>query len=190
MIQQLAQHWWALALRGVAAILFGVLTFVVPGITLLYLVYLFAFYVIFEGVFNIVSVIRAPGHHWLLLVEGLISICAGILTILWPGITALILLYLIAFWAIFTGILEISSGIRLRQHISNEWLLILMGILSIAFGVFITVFPGAGAIAIILWIGGYAVLFGVILLVFAFRLRKYSKDAGVTGTAGPTAAHS
>src|ERR1700693_3932175 len=152
MLQILARRWWALALRGGIAVLFGLLTFFIPGVTLISLVLLFGFYAILDGVFDIVSAIKAPGHHWPLLVEGIVGILAGILTFLWPGITAMVLLYLIAFWAIFTGVLEIVAGIRLRAVIANESLLILMGVVSILFGLFILIFPGAGALAIIFWI--------------------------------------
>jgi uncharacterized membrane protein HdeD (DUF308 family) len=116
---------------------------------------------------------KAPGHHWPLLVEGIVGIVAGIVTFMWPGITAMFLLYLIAFWAILTGVLEIVAGIRLREVIANEMLLILMGVISTLFGILIIIFPGAGALAIIIWIGAYAVVFGIILIVLAFRLRSF-----------------
>src|ERR1700726_5189435 len=132
MLQLLALRWWALALRGVIAVLFGLLTFFIPGLTLISLVLLFGFYAILDGIFDIVSAMKAPGHHWPLLVEGIVGIVAEIVTFMWPGITAMILLYLIAFWAILTGVLEIVAGIRLRAVIANEMLLILMGVLSIS----------------------------------------------------------
>jgi uncharacterized membrane protein HdeD (DUF308 family) len=150
MLHLLARRWWALALRGLFAVVFGLLTFFVPGITLMFLVLLFGFYAILDGVFDIVSAIRAPGHHWPLLVEGIVGIIAGVLTVLWPRITAMVLLYLIAFWAIITGVLEIVAGIRLREVIANELLLILTGFISVLFGILIIVFPGAGALARIL----------------------------------------
>jgi uncharacterized membrane protein HdeD (DUF308 family) len=173
MLHLLARRWWALALRGLFAVLFGLLTFFVPGITLISLVLLFGFYVILDGVFDIVSAIRAPGHYWPLLVEGIVGLIAGVLTILWPRITAMVLLYLIAFWAIVTGVLEIVAGIRLREVIANELLLILMGVISVLFGIFIIIFPGAGALAIVIWIGAYALVFGIILIALAFRLRSF-----------------
>ena len=172
MLQLLARRWWALALRGVIAVLFGLLTFFIPGVTLISLVLLFGFYTILDGIFDIVLAIKASGHHWALLVEGIVGIVAGIVTFMWPGITAMILLYLIAFWAILTGVLEIVAGIRLRAVIANEILLILMGVLSTLFGILIIIFPGAGALAIIIWIGAYAVLFGIILIALALRLRS------------------
>jgi uncharacterized membrane protein HdeD (DUF308 family) len=173
MLQLLARRWWALALRGVIAVLFGLLTFFIPGVTLISLVLLFGFYAILDGIFDIVSAMKAPGHHWPLLVEGIVGIVAGIVTFTWPGITAMFLLYLIAFWAILTGVLEIVAGIRLREVIANEMLLILMGVISTLFGILIIIFPGAGALAIIIWIGAYAVVFGIILIVLAFRLRSF-----------------
>ena len=173
MLQLLARRWWALALRGVIAVLFGLLTFFIPGVTLISLVLLFGFYVILDGIFDIVSAMKAPGHHWPLLVEGIVGIVAGIVTFMWPGITAMFLLHLIAFWAILTGVLEIVAGIRLREVIANEMLLILMGVISTLFGILIITFPGAGALAIIIWIGAYAVVFGIILIVLAFRLRSF-----------------
>src|SRR6202521_5145324 len=168
----LARRWWALALRGLVAVLFGLLTFFIPG-TLISLVLLFGFYALLDGIFDIVSAIRAPGHHWPLIVEGIVGIIVGILTFLWPGIAAMVLLYLIAFWAIFTGVLEIVAGVRLREVIANEFLLILMGVISVLFGLLILIFPGAGALAIIFWIGAYAVVFGIILIILAFRLRSF-----------------
>ena len=170
-----ARRWWALALRGVIAVLFGLLTFFIPGVTLISLVLLFGFYAILDGIFDIVSAMKAPGHHWPLLVEGIVGIVAGIVTFMWPGITAMFLLYLIAFWAILTGVLEIVAGIRLREVIANEMLLILMGVISTLFGILIIIFPGAGALAIIIWIGAYAVVFGIILIVLAFRLRSFRR---------------
>jgi uncharacterized membrane protein HdeD (DUF308 family) len=154
-------------------VLFGLLTFFIPGVTLISLVLLFGFYAILDGIFDIVSAMKAPGHHWPLLVEGIVGIVAGIVTFMWPGITAMFLLYLIAFWAILTGVLEIVAGIRLREVIANEMLLILMGVISTLFGILIIIFPGAGALAIIIWIGAYAVVFGIILIVLAFRLRSF-----------------
>jgi uncharacterized membrane protein HdeD (DUF308 family) len=173
MLHTLAKNWWALALRGVAAVLFGLLTLFVPGITLVTLVLLFGAYVLADGVFNVIAFFREAAHHWALLVEGVIGIIAGILTFSWPAITAIVLLYLIAFWAIFTGVFEIVAGIRVRKAIANEWLLLLMGVLSLLFGVAILFAPGVGALAIVLWIGAYALIFGIILLVLAFRLRSH-----------------
>jgi uncharacterized membrane protein HdeD (DUF308 family) len=173
MLQLLARRWWALALRGAIAVLFGLLTLFIPGVTLISLVLLFGFYAILDGVFDIVSAMQAPSYHWPLLVEGIVGIVAGIVTFMWPGITAMFLLYLIAFWAILTGVFETVAGIRLREVIANEMLLILTGVISTLFGILIIIFPGAGALAIIIWIGAYAVVLGIILIVLAFRVRNF-----------------
>lgn len=175
MLHTLAQNWWALALRGLVAVLFGLLTFLLPGMTLVTLVLLFGAYALADGLLNIVAFFRAAPHHWALLIEGVVGILAGILTFAWTAITAIVLLYVIAFWAMFTGIFEIVAGIRLRKFISNEWLLLAMGAVSLLFGLFILIAPGAGALAIVLWIGAYALLFGIFLLAFAFRLRSRRK---------------
>jgi uncharacterized membrane protein HdeD (DUF308 family) len=173
MLHTLVSHWWVLALRGLVAVLFGLLTFLVPGITLVTLVLLFGAYALVDGIFNVVGFFRLASHHWALLIEGVIGVLAGVLTFAWPAITAIVLLYVIAFWAIFTGIFELIAGIRLRKNISNEWLLLLTGVLSLLFGVLILFAPGAGALAIVLWIGAYALIFGIFLLALAFRLRGH-----------------
>jgi uncharacterized membrane protein HdeD (DUF308 family) len=171
MLHMLARNWWALALRGLVAVLFGLLTIFIPEVTLLTLVFLFGAYALVDGIFNVIASFRSASHHWALLVEGMIGILAGILTFAWPAITAIVLLYLIAFWAIFTGIFEIIAGVHLRKAITNEWALLLMGALSMLFGILILFAPAAGALAIALWIGLYALAFGIFLLVLAFRLR-------------------
>jgi uncharacterized membrane protein HdeD (DUF308 family) len=151
------------------AVLFGLLTFILPGITLVTLVLLFGAYALVDGIFNVIAFFRVASHHWALLIEGVIGIIAGVLTFAWPAITAIVLLYLISFWTIFTGVFEIIAGIRLRKAIANEWLVIVIGVLSLAFGVLILFAPGAGALAIVLWIGAYAVVFGIGLMALAFR---------------------
>ena len=144
MLHTLARNWWAIALRGLVAVLFGLLTFFVPAITLVTLVLLFGVYALLDGLFNVVALIRVPVHHWALLIEGVIGIAAGILIFAWPAITAIVLLYVIAFWAIFTGVFEIIAGIR-RKVITNEWLLLVVGVLSLLFGILILLAPGVGA---------------------------------------------
>jgi uncharacterized membrane protein HdeD (DUF308 family) len=173
MLHLLARYWWVLALRGLLAVLFGLLAFFIPNITLLALVLLFGAYALLDGIFDLVSAIRSSNHHWAFVLEGIVGMIFGILTLLWPGITVMVLLYLIAFWAIFTGVLEIVAGIRLRQAIANEVLLILMGVLSLLFGFLIIIFPGAGALVIAFWIGAYALVFGIMLIALAFRLRAF-----------------
>ena len=175
MLHTLAANWWALALRGLVAVLFGLLTLFLPGITLVTLVLLFGAYALVDGVFNVIAFFRVASHQWALLIEGVIGIIAGILTFAWSAITAIALLYVIAFWAILTGVFEIVAGILLRKVITNEWLLLVMGGLSFLFGLLILFAPGAGALAIVLWIGAYALVFGVFLLALAFRLRGHRR---------------
>jgi uncharacterized membrane protein HdeD (DUF308 family) len=175
MLHTLTANWWALALRGLAAVLFGLLTFFLPGITLVTLVLLFGAYALVDGLFNVIAFFRVASHQWALLIEGVIGIITGVLTFAWPAITAIVLLYVIAFWAILTGILEIIAGIRVRKVVANEWLLLVMGVLSFLFGVLILFAPGAGALAIVLWIGAYALVFGIFLLALAFRLRWHRR---------------
>jgi uncharacterized membrane protein HdeD (DUF308 family) len=179
MLTVLTRNWWALAIRGVAAIIFGILAFVWPGITLAALVLLFGAYAITDGIFAVVAALNAAGRErrwWALLIEGILSIIAGVLTFILPGITALFLLYLIAFWAIVTGVFEISTAIRLRKEITGEWLMALSGIASVLFGFLLLMFPGAGALAVIWWIGAYTLVFGVLLLSLAFRLRTWGRE--------------
>jgi uncharacterized membrane protein HdeD (DUF308 family) len=175
MLHTLTANWWALAIRGLVAVLFGLLTLFLPGITLVTLVLLFGVYALVDGVFNVIAFFRVASHQWALLIEGVVGIVAGVITFAMPAITAIALLYLIAFWAILTGIFEIVAGIRLRKAIANEWLLLMMGVLSLLFGFLILFAPGAGALAIVLWIGAYALVFGVFLLALAFRLRGHRR---------------
>jgi len=174
MLELFARYWWALALRGAAAILFGILALVWPGLTLLTLVILFGAYVLVDGVFSVFDGIKARDESerwWALVLEGLAGIAIGIITLVWPDITALTLLYLIAAWALITGVLEIWTAIRLRRILTGEWVMILGGLASIAFGVLLALFPGEGALGLTWLIGIYAIVFGVLLVILAFRLR-------------------
>jgi uncharacterized membrane protein HdeD (DUF308 family) len=179
MIVELARYWWIFALRGVAAILFGIAAFLWPGITVTVLVLLFGAYVLVDGIFNLIAGIQARGERerwWVMILLGLAGIALGVLTFLWPDVTALVLLYFIAAWAIVTGVLEIAAAIRLRKEIEGEWLMALAGIASVIFGILLMVLPGPGAIALIWLIAAYAIVVGVLLLVLAFRLRSW-RDA-------------
>jgi uncharacterized membrane protein HdeD (DUF308 family) len=175
----LSRNWWLVALRGLAAIVFGVLAFVWPAITLWALVLLFGAYMLVDGIFAIVAAVRAAGREarwWLLLIEGVLGVLAGLVAAFWPGLTALALLYFIAAWAIVSGILEIAGAIRLRREIEGEWALGLSGALSLLFGVLLVVIPApAGLLSLVWLIGAYALAFGVLLLVLAFRLRGTSE---------------
>ena len=178
MVIAFASRWWTLAARGIAAILFGILTFISPGLSLFALVMLFGAWALADGVFNLVMALRTrKGERWgWLVLEGVTSILVGILTFFWPGITALSLLFLIAAWSIVTGIAEVVAAVRLRKVIQGEWLLGLSGVLSIVFGLLLFAFPGAGALAVIVWIGAYSIVFGALLVALAFRLRAWARD--------------
>jgi uncharacterized membrane protein HdeD (DUF308 family) len=178
MLVIMTRNWWALAIRGLAGIVFGMIAFLWPGITLAALVLLFGAYAITDGIFAIIAAVNASGKEkkwWALLIMGILSIIAGVITFIVPGITALFLLNLIAFWSIFTGVFEIAAAIRLRKEITGEWLMILGGIASVLFGVLLLLIPVAGALAVILWIGAYALVSGALLLALAFRLRSMER---------------
>jgi uncharacterized membrane protein HdeD (DUF308 family) len=176
-IDALAHNWPVVMLRGFAAVLFGVVAFLAPGISLAALVLVFGAYAFADGILAIVTAVRRRGadRWWVLLLEGLAGVAVGLLTIMWPGITALTLLYLIAAWALVTGVLEIAAAIRLRKVITGEWLLALTGVASVLFGLLLVVAPGAGALAVVLWIGAYALVFGCLLIALSFRLRRWTR---------------
>jgi uncharacterized membrane protein HdeD (DUF308 family) len=189
LIEGLARNWWLFALRGAAAIAFGVLALVWPGVTVTVLVFLFGVYALVDGIGSLVAAWRHRGdsvhrgHH---LGEGLLALLIGVIALVWPGITALALIVLIALWALTTGIVEISLAVRLRRVITNEWWLAVSGVLSILVGIILLVRPGAGALAIAIVIGIYAILFGVVLIVFGLRLRRLSQGMALRsrGNAG------
>jgi uncharacterized membrane protein HdeD (DUF308 family) len=169
--------WKSLALRGSAAVLFGILTLVWPSISLLVMVLLFGAFALVHGASYVVAAAaRDPKSEtergFMLILQAGLGIVTGIITFLWPGITALALLYLIAAWALIIGALEIAAAVRLRKEIRNEWLLGLAGALSVIIGILLAVRPGEGALAITWLIGWYALFMGILLLVLAFRIRK------------------
>lgn len=178
MLFVLARNWWALALRGLVAVLFGLATFVWPELSLAVLVALFGAYSLVDGILAVVAAVRAAGRDtrwWALLLEGALGIGAGIVTFVWPAITTLVLLLLIAVWAIATGVLEIIAAIRLRREITGEWLLALSGVASVLFGLILALRPGEGALVVSWIIGAYAIFFGVVVLALAFRLRSWQR---------------
>jgi uncharacterized membrane protein HdeD (DUF308 family) len=178
LLHGLAKNWWLLLLRGIAAIIFGILAFAWPGITLLSLVILYGAYALVDGVLSIAAAIGGGGGaatpRWWLIVVGLLGIAAGLLTFFWPQITALVLLMFIGAWALIHGVFEIIGAIRLRKEIDNEWMLILSGALSVIFGAAMLIMPGAGALALIWVIGAYSIIFGILFIGFAFRLKKHA----------------
>jgi uncharacterized membrane protein HdeD (DUF308 family) len=176
MVHALAKNWWLLLLRGIAAIIFGVLAFAWPGLTLLTLILFYGAFALVDGVLAIIAAITggAPAPRWWLAIIGLLGIAAGLLTFLMPGLSALVLLFFIAGWAIATGVFQIIGAIQLRKEIDNEWLLILSGVISVLFGIGMMLAPGAGALALVWVIGTYAVIIGGVLVVLAFRLKKHA----------------
>lgn len=174
MRQLLSRSWWTLALRGAAAVIFGILALAWPGVTLLFVVALFAAYAIVAGAAALAGALRNRGEQgwWLVLLLGIVSLAAGVVAIFYPGITALALVLVIGVNAIFSGALDVSMAVRLRREIHGEWLLALAGVLSILFGAFVVIFPGAGAFALLWLIGVYAIATGVLLLLLAFRVRS------------------
>ena len=184
MLATLAQNWWAIVLRGVCAVLFGIGAFVWPGITLAALVLLYGAYALVEGVLAVAAALagRRPGTFpWGVLLAGLVAIVVGVLTILMPGVTALALLYLVAAWAVVRGVFEIVAAIQLRKEIENEWLLGLSGLLSIALGLFLWMAPGAGILALLWWVGATAIVFGVLTIVLGFRLKGLKDRRAMSG---------
>jgi uncharacterized membrane protein HdeD (DUF308 family) len=172
-----AVNWWALAIRGLAGVLFGVIALLMPGVTLAALTMLFGAWALIDGIISLVAALRAGRMHrawWAFLLEGIAGLLAAAATFTWPALTLIVLLYVIAAWAIVTGIFEIIAAIEFRRVIRREWMLALAGIASIAFGVLLFVAPGPGAVVIAWWIGVYAVVFGLLLLAFSFRVRHWS----------------
>ena len=176
MAKPISQTWWMFALRGALALLFGILALAWPGLTLLWLVALFAAFALLSGGVSVVAAIRnrkTEDHWWLALVLGLVSLGAGVIAIIHPDLTALVLVLLMGANAIVTGILDISMAARLRKAaFRGKGLLILAGLVSLAFGILVFLFPGAGALALVWMISFYAVLSGILLLAAAWRARK------------------
>ena len=176
MLEYLRRNWGWIVLRGVSAILFGVLALARPGITLGVLVIMWGGYAIADGILSIIAGLQIRDHGrplWSFFVVGALGVAAGVFTFKWPGLTALALLMAIASWAIAVGVLQIAAAIRLRKVIEGEWALALAGVLSVAFGVVAFLHPGAGALAVLWMIGTYAIGFGILLLVLGLRLRSH-----------------
>src|SRR3981189_2221896 len=187
--QARVQNWWLFLLRGIVGIIFGCLALIFPGPTMLSLVVLFSAYMLVDGVFGIIAAVRTirrKEDRWgLLIFEGLLNIAVGILAFLWPGITVLAFVLLIAAWAIVSGALMTAAGFRLNiDH--GRWWLVLGGLLSLAYGALLVVTPLIGAIVLTWWIGAYALAFGIALVIFSFRLRSRQHQGAsptVVGTA-------
>jgi uncharacterized membrane protein HdeD (DUF308 family) len=189
-LANLAHAWHWITLRGLFALLFGIFAFIWPGITLAVLVLVWGAYAIADGVMALIAAytMHEEGKPMgSLIIVGILGIAAGVVTFLWPGMTALVLLFFIASWAVLMGIFEIAAAIRLRKHIENEWLLALSGVVSIAFGVLMFLQPGAGALAVVWLIGSFSLIFGILLIVLGFKLKGLASRTATGGT--PVGAH-
>ena len=190
MLANLARAWYWIVLRGAFAVLFGIFAFIWPGITLAALVLVWGAYAIADGVMALIAAftMHEEGKPMAsLIVVGILGIAAGIVTFLWPGMTALVLLLFIASWAVLMGVFEIIAAVRLRKHIENEWLLGLSGLVSILFGVLLFLQPGAGALAVIWLIGSFLIFFGILLIALGFKLKGLASRLAPGGT--PLGAH-
>jgi uncharacterized membrane protein HdeD (DUF308 family) len=173
----LGARWWMLVVRGLAAVMFGMLALARPGISVLALVWIWGAYALVDGAAAVALAARAgsEGRRWgWLLLDGLVSIGAAIVTAMWPGLTALALLMVIAVRAVLTGIAEIVAAVELRKVIRREWMLALSGVLSIGFGAVTLILPGASAIALVTVLGAYAVVFGVLVTALGFRVHHWA----------------
>jgi uncharacterized membrane protein HdeD (DUF308 family) len=174
-LRGLSRNWWIFVVRGVAAVVFGILALVWPGVTVAVLVILFGIYALADGIASLMSAWRHRGdplhrgHH---VAEGVVALLIGIIALVWPDVTALALVILIAIWALLTGVVEIAAAIRLRKVITNEWFLGLAGAISVITGIILFAYPGAGALAIAIVFGIYALVFGAVLIALGVRLRK------------------
>jgi uncharacterized membrane protein HdeD (DUF308 family) len=170
----LAESWWTVGLRGILGIVFGLICLLTPGIAVGAFVLLFSAYMLVDGVFTILAGIRAArnGERWgLLLLQGIVDIAAGIVAFLWPAITLVVLVWIIAIWAVISGALMLGAAFTLN-HDHGRWWLALGGIASLIFGALLIIEPLVGAVVLTMWIGAYAIVFGVILLVLAFKLHS------------------
>jgi uncharacterized membrane protein HdeD (DUF308 family) len=179
MIRILMRNWWALALRGVVAILLGILAFLWPGMTLTVLVWFFAAYLLVDGVFAVVAGLRAAQGHerwWPLAIEGGLDLLAGAVALLWPGLVLLTFIYIAACWAILTGLVLAVAAQRLRAR-RGMGLLLAGGVLSLGWGVVVILWPIAGEVTLAWWIGAYAIVFGAFMLSFGLQLRRNLRDS-------------
>lgn len=179
--QRLPHYWWAFALRGSVAVLFGLTAFIVPGITLAILLGLFAAYMAIDGIVAIIAAVRAVREHssfWPLVFEGIADLAAAAIALVWPGVTLFALLYLAGAWAVVSGIFLIVGAARMHEHVHGRWLLILGGIFSAIWGVLLFLWPIAGLLVLTWWIGAYAIVFGIMLITMGLRLRRMVPPGG------------
>lgn len=185
-LHMLAGRWWLVLLRGVVAILFGILAFAWPGLTLLTLVVLYGAFAFADGVLAIGAAIAGKGPtsaRWWLVLSGVLGLAVGAIAFAAPGAVALVLLVFIAAWSIALGVMQIVAAIQLRKEIEHEWLLILSGLVSVGFGAILLFQPVAGALAIVWMIAAYAIVSGIVYIAWAFRLKAWRERRAAAGTA-------
>lgn len=175
-VELLTRNWWLVALRGALAVIFGIVTLAWPGLTLLALIFLWGFYALVDGISSIALGAAVQGHRWANVLIGVVGVLAGLVAILLPGETAVVLLVIIAVWAIVAGAVQIVAGIALRRSIAHAWFLIVTGALTLVLGVVLLFDPGAGALALVTTIAVFALIWGISLILMAFRLRGLRND--------------
>ena len=179
MLESIARNWWVLVVRGIAAVILGVAVLVWPNIALSVLVLLWGVYAVVDGIFALVTAFQGrTTNRWITGLEGVVSISAGVIAFIWPDITAMALLYVVAAWAVFTGILELVAAIQLRKEISGEFWLGLSGVLSVVFGVLLFLFPDTGMLSLLWLLGLYEIAFGISTIILGFRLHRVISQEG------------
>jgi uncharacterized membrane protein HdeD (DUF308 family) len=178
-VELMTRNWWLVALRGALAVIFGILTLAWPGLTLLALIFLWGFYALVDGISSIALGVAVRGHRWSNVLIGVVGILAGLVAIMLPGETAVVLLVIIAIWAIIAGVVQIAAGIVLRRAMAHAWFLILTGGLTLVLGVVLLLNPGAGALALVTTIAIFALIWGISLILLGFRLRGLRADTAV-----------
>jgi uncharacterized membrane protein HdeD (DUF308 family) len=168
-VRTMSEHWWVLLLRGLLAILFGILAFAWPGLTVVILVTIWGIYALIDGIFGVVAGIR--GKWTSLVILGLLGIAAGVVALLWPGLTAVSLLWVLAIWIIVAGAMQISAAIRLRKEVQGEWMWIASGVLMVGLGLLFFLRPGAGILSVTWLLGSLATVWGILLVMLAFKLK-------------------
>jgi uncharacterized membrane protein HdeD (DUF308 family) len=180
MLDLFARNWWVYVIRGAVALIFGMYAWFMPGLAMKILLTFFGIFVLIEGIFAIIGSIAGRKHSdvwWIVLLEGIAGLALGILTLTRPLYVATVIVIFVAIWAIWGGLFRIIAAVRLRREIESEWLLILGGIVSILFGLMLFKYTGAGIVAISWMIAFFATFFGVLLISFGFKVRKFQKEA-------------